>query len=143
MLAWVQDLLNDLQVILDKYETYANLDDMSLEDHGAYDARMRAAGYPASQNPALIPQETDMMQDKAAILALDALHAVYGESNWALTRGEHFQEGLSLSERPDGSWVRVWSIVYTDVTDVFTVQGNAETGEIEKIWHDSAAFGNG
>lgn len=142
MLPWVQALLNDLQAIVDKYPAYANLDEMSLTDRGAYAARMRAAGYSAAQYSDLIPQDSDIPQEEAAALAWDALCALYGDMCAALTRGEPEQEGLTMVESADGI-LRVWRIVYTDNLDIFTIQVNAQTGEIMNIWHDSPAFGNG
>lgn len=142
MLPWVQTLLNDLQAIVDKYPTYTNLSGMSLADRGAYAARMRAAGYSAAQYDDLIPQDSDIPQEEAATLAMDALCALYGDLCTALTRGEPDQEGLTMAESADGI-LRIWRIVYADGQDVFTIQVNAQTGEIMNIWHDSPAFGNG
>ena len=53
------------------------------------------------------------------------------------------QEGLYMVQISDGTWIRVWNIVYTNNMDIFIVHVNTETGEIENIWHDSPAFGNG
>lgn len=141
-LPWVQALLADLQTILDKYPQDINLDEMALEDRGAYDARMRSAGYPASQYPNLIPTASDMPQDQAAALALDALNTMYGLNRLSLERGKPYQEGLYMAQTPDGSWIRVWAIAYVNNMDMYTVRVNTETGEIEGIWHDSPAFGN-
>lgn len=143
MIPWVQSLLADLQVILDKYPHQTNLLEMTREDRGTYSARMRRAGYPATQYPDLIPNSKDMPQDEAAALAWDALNVVYDLSNLSLVRGEPMQEGLYMVQIPDGTWIRVWNIVYTNNMDIFTVHVNTETGEIENIWHDSPAFGNG
>lgn len=143
MLPWVQTLLEDLQVILDKYPASINLSEMSTEDRGAYAARMRQAGYAARMYPDLIPAETDMPGQQAADLAWEALNTMYNLTDMNLVRGEESQEGLYLVQLADGSWARVWNIVYTDNVDIFTVQVHAETGEIESIWHDSPAFGNG
>lgn len=140
MLPYVQALLDDLQAIVDKYPAYANLNEMSLTDRGAYAARMRAAGYSAAQYGDLIPQDSDIPQEEAAALAQDALRALYGDK--CLTRGEAEQEGLTMVESADGI-LRIWSIVYTDDQDIFTIQVNAQTGEIMNIWHDGPAFGNG
>lgn len=84
-----------------------------------------------------------MPQDEAAALAWDALNVVYNLSNLSLVRGEPMQEGLYMVQISDGTWIRVWNIVYTNNMDIFTVHVNTETGEIENIWHDSPAFGNG
>lgn len=143
MLPWVLELLTDLQNILDGYPQQYNLDDMSLEDRGEYDTRMREAGYPLRQYPSLIPQDSDMPQEEAAALAWDALNMVYDLSDMALDRGEASQEGLYLIQQPDGSLMRVWNIVYTNNMDIFTIHVNTETREIENIWHDNPAFGNG
>lgn len=140
MLPWVQALLDDLQAIVDKYPAYANLNEMSLTDRGAYAARMRAAGYSAAQYDDVIPQDSDIPLEEAAALAQDALCALYGDK--CLTRGEAEQEGLTMVESVDGI-LRIWSIVFTDDQDIFTIQVNAQTGEIINIWHDSPAFGNG
>lgn len=140
MLPYVQALLDDLQAIVDKYPAYANLNEMSLTDRGAYAARMRAAGYSAAQYGDLIPQDSDIPQEEAAALAQDALRTLYGDK--CLTRGEAEQEGLTMVESADGI-LRIWSIVYTDDQDIFTIQVNAQTGEIMNIWHDGPAFGNG
>lgn len=143
MLPWVQTLLEDLQAILDKYPDSINLNEMSLEDRGAYAARMRQAGYAAKMYPDLIPAETDIPCQQAADLAWEALNAMYDLAGINLVRGAADQEGLYLVQLDDGSWARVWSIVYTNNADIFTVQVHAETGEIENIWHDSPAFSNG
>ena len=143
MIPWVQALLADLQKILAQYPEQANLSEMSLADRGAYSARMRAAGYSAVQYPDLVPGAQDMLQDEAAALAWDALNALYDLSASSLRRGDFDQEGLIMASLSDGTWMRVWNIVYTDDMDVFTVHVNAETGEIENIWHESPAFGNG
>lgn len=143
MIPWVQDLLSDLQEILDKYPQLVYLEDMSLQDRGAYSARMRRAGYSAAQYRDLIPNSKDMAQDEAAVLAWDALNMVYDLSDLSLMRGEPMQEGLIMVQLADGTWIRVWNIVYTNNMDIFTVHVNTETGEIENIWHDSPAFGNG
>ena len=143
MIPWVQSLLADLQEILDKYPCQTNLSEMTLEDRGAYSARMRRGGYPTTQYCDLIPNSKDMPQDEAAALAWDALNVVYDLSNLSLVRGEPMQEGLYMVQLPDGTWVRVWNIVYTNNMDIFTVHVNTETGEIENLWHDSPAFGNG
>lgn len=68
---------------------------------------------------------------------------MYDLTGMNLVRGEENQEGLYLVQLADESWARIWSIVYTDNVDIFTVEVHAETGEIENIWHDSPAFGNG
>lgn len=143
MIPWVQSLLNDLQVILDKYPHQTNLSEMTRVDRGTYSTRMRQAGYPATQYPDLIPNSKDMPQDEAAALAWDALNVVYDLSNLSLVRGEPMQEGLYMVQISDGTWIRVWNIVYTNNMDIFIVHVNTETGEIENIWHDSPAFGNG
>lgn len=143
MLPWVLDLLRDLQEILDKYPRQINLSEMTLEDRGAYSARMRRAGYSATQYRDLIPASEDMPQDEAAALAWDALNTVYDLSGLSLERDEPMQEGLYMVQLSDGAWIRVWNIVYTNGMDIFTVHVNTETGEIENIWHDSPAFGNG
>ena len=143
MIPWVQSLLADLQEILDKYPHQTNLSEMTLEDRGAYSARMRLAGYPSTQYCDLIPNSKDMPQDEAAALAWDALNVVYDLSNLSLARGEPMQEGLYMVQLSDGTWIRVWNIVFTNNMDFFTVHVNTETGEIENIWHDSPAFGNG
>lgn len=143
MIPWVQSLLADLQVILDKYPHQTNLLEMTQEDRGTYSARMRRAGYPATQYPDLIPNSKDIPQDEAAALAWDALNVVYDLSNLSLVRGEPMQEGLYMVQISDGTWIRVWNIVYTNNMGILTVHVNTETGEIENIWHDSPAFGNG
>lgn len=143
MLPWVQALLEDLQAILDKYPTSINLNEMSLEDRGAYAARMRQDGYAAKTYPDLIPAETDIPCQQAADLAWETLNTMYDLTGMNLVRGEENQEGLYLVQLADESWARIWSIVYTDNVDIFTVEVHAETGEIENIWHDSPAFGNG
>lgn len=143
MIPWVQALLQDLQVILDKYPHLIYLEDMSLQDRGAYAARMRRAGYSAVQCPDLVPTAKDIPQEEAAALARDALNTMYNLSNLALECGEPMQEGLHMIQRSDGTWVRTWNIVYTNDMDIFTVHINAESGEVENIWHDSPAFGNG
>ena len=143
ILPWVLALLNDLQEILDKYPEHTNLSEMSLEDRGAYDVRMRAAGYPAQQYNSLIPQSSDIPQEEAAVIALDALNTVYDLSNMSLVRGQPSQESLIMVQLKDGSWIRAWIIVYTNNVDIFTVQVNSETGMVENIWHDSPAFSNG
>ena len=143
MIPWVQSLLNDLQVILDKYPHQTNLSEMTRVDRGTYSTRMRQAGYPAAQYPDLIPNSKDMPQDEAAALAWDALNVVYDLSNLSLVRGEPMQEGLYMVQISDGTWIRIWNIVYTNNMDIFIVHVNTETGEIENIWHDSPAFGNG
>ena len=128
---------------MDKYPEHTNLSEMSLEDRGAYDVRMRAAGYPAQQYNSLIPQSSDIPQEEAAVIALDALNTVYDLSNMSLVRGQPSQESLIMVQLKDGSWIRAWIIVYTNNVDIFTVQVNAETGMVENIWHDSPAFSNG
>lgn len=143
MLPWVQSLLAKAQTILNRYPQHINLDEMSLEDRGAYDALMRGAGYSPVQYQNLIPDENDMPQDEAAALAWDALNAVYDLNEFALVRGDPCQEGLYMAKAADGSWLRVWNIVYTNNMDVFTVHINSVTGEIEGLWHDSPAFSNG
>lgn len=142
MLPWVQALLADLQAILDKYPQDINLEEMTLNDRGAYDARMLRAGYALSQY-CVIPDASDMPQEQAAALALDSLNTVYNLNQSALERGKPYQEGLYMVQTPDGSWIRVWNIVYADSTDMYNVHVNAQTGEIENIWHDTPAFGNG
>lgn len=141
MLPWVQSLLNDLQAILDKYPPAINLNEMSLEDRGAYAQRMRQAGYAIVQYPDLIPTADDLPQQQAADLAWKALSALTDITG--LSRGDADQEGLYLVELADGSYARVWNIVYTNSTDIFTIHVHAETGEIENIWHDSPAFSHG
>lgn len=141
MLPWVQSLLNDLQAILDKYPPAINLNEMSLEDRGAYAQRMRQAGYAIVQYPDLIPTAGDLPQQQAADLAWQALSALTDITG--LSRGDADQEGLYLVELADGSYARVWNIVYTNSTDIFTIHVHAETGEIENIWHDSPAFSHG
>ena len=84
-----------------------------------------------------------MPQDEAAALAWDAIGAVYDVSGLSLARGEAEQEGLYMVQRADGTWIRAWNIVYTNNMELFTVYVNAETGEIEDIRRDGAAFGNG
>lgn len=143
MLPWLQSLLARAQAILDRYPQHINLDEMSLEDRGAYDALMRGAGYSAVQYQNLIPDENDMPQDEAAARAWDALNAVYDLSGLSLVRGDPCQEGLYMAKAADGGWLRVWNIVYTNNMDVFTVRINSETGEVEGLWHDSPAFSNG
>lgn len=143
MIPWVLTLLHDLQEILDKYPHLIYLEDMSLQDRGAYSARMRRAGYPATQYRDLIPNSKDMPQDEAAALAWDALNRLYDLSQLSLERGEAMQEGLYMVQLSDGTWIRVWNIVYTNNMDIFCVHINTETGEVENIWHDSPAFGNG
>ena len=143
MIPWVRALLDDLQMILSRYPQEINLSEMTLEDRGAYAARMREAGYPAAQYPDLIPEEADMPQDEAAALAWDAIGAVYDVSGLSLARGEAEQEGLYMVKRADGTWIRAWNIVYTNNMELFTVYVNAGTGEIEDIRRDGAAFGNG
>lgn len=143
MLPWVQALLEDLQAILDQYPASINLDEMSLMDRGAYALRMRQAGYSAKEYPDLIPETTDIPRQQAADLAWEALNATYDLTGRSLSRGTEDQEALCLAQLTDGSWARVWSIVYTDNVDVFTIHVHAETGEIENIWHDSPAFSNG
>lgn len=141
MLPWVQSLLQDLQTILDKYPSSINLNEMSLEDRGAYAQRMRQAGYSILQYPDLVPAETDLPLQQAAELAWQALSALTDTSG--LTRGDADQEGLYLVQQSEGSYARVWNIVYTNSTDIFTIHVHAETGEIENIWHDSPAFSHG
>lgn len=143
MLPWVLVLLKDLQAILDQYPASINLDEMSLMDRGAYALRMRQAGYSAKEYPDLIPEATDIPRQQAADLAWEALNAAYDLTGRSLSRGTEDQEALCLAQLADGSRARVWSIVYTDNVDVFTIHVHAETGEIENIWHDSPAFSNG
>lgn len=143
MIPWVQALLQDLQKILDRYPHLVYLEEMSLQDRGAYSERMRRAGSPATQYRDLIPEAKDMPQEEAAALAWDALHITYDLGELPLQRGEPMQEGLYTVQLSDGTWIRVWNIVYIHNMDIFTVHVNSETGEIENIWHDSPAFGNG
>ncbi len=141
MLPWVQALLDDLQAILDKYPPAINLNEMSLEDRGAYAQRMRQAGYAIVQYPDLIPTAGDLPQQQAADLAWAALSSMTDTTG--LSRGESDQEGLYLVQLSDGSCARMWNIVFTNSTDIFTIHVHAETGEIENIWHDSPAFSHG
>ena len=45
---------------------------------------------------------------------------------------------------PEGDSVKVWGVTFAGYDqDQYTVILTAETGEIEGIWHDTPASGNG
>lgn len=141
-LSWINGLLDRSQLILNKYDPSANLEDMSLEDRAAYDELFRNAGYSGKQYPSLLPNVKSIPQEDAAAIALEAIKIAYDMDVDSLMRGEAFQEGFEQFESDNGL-VPVWKIYYWNDTDVYVVLVNADHGEIEQIWHDDLSIGNG
>ena len=141
-LPWINDLLDRAQLILNKYDPSANLEDMTLEDRAAYDELFRNAGYSGKQYPSLLPNAKSISQEDAATIALEAIRIAYDMDVDSLMRGEAFQEGYEQFESDNGL-VPVWKVYYWNDTDAYVVLVNADHGEIEQIWHDDLSLGNG
>ena len=143
MLPWVRGLLAGLQAILNKYPKDVNSGQMSVEDDAAYDGLMREAGYGPAMYCYVTPEEGDISQDDATALALKALADVYGLDTGKLAACDITVQCMidhHMGEKP----VKVWCVSFFGYgQDGYTVLLDAATGQVEGIWHDSPASGNG
>ena len=144
-LGYVLILIDKLDAIYAKYPQdpdYAfNSDDLSIEDHAAFDGLMRQAGFNPRTYPSLLPRESDLTEQEALELARQVLRDEYGVTDETLNQSNlevSFQMRYNLHEEP----VRVWDFVFKG-REVYWVCINAEEGVIEEIEHDDLSFTNG
>lgn len=146
MLPWLKKLTDSQQAILKKYPEDVNRGYMSIEDDAAYDELMRQAGFDEKNHTYVTPSVKDIQRGEAVTYSKRALETEYGLAGPLLDACEtvvNCNMNYSLHNAP----VKVWGVTFfgygPEGMDNYTVILNARTGEVEAIYHDSPASGNG
>ena len=135
ILPWVMQLLAQNDAIIAKYPD-DQTEWFSLADAAAYDQAFRDAGFDAGKYNHALPRNGDLTADQALMLARQAM-----QSEYSLTGDKLKDYVLTTEYVMDGGGQ--WWIGYYGADGMGDVKLNAATGEIENVYLDSAAAGNG
>ena len=135
ILPWLVKLLRQNAPIIAKYPDDQH-DWFTVEDAAAYDQAFRDAGFDAERYAHGLPKETDLTADQALLLACQAMQNEYG-----LTREQIDAATLTTEYLLTGGGE--WSVGFYTAEGMGSVRMNAATGEIQRMYLDSAASGIG
>lgn len=147
LLTYLRDMLDAQAALFAMYPGNTNHGEMSVSDDAAFDKLTLDAGFDPKHAPYTLPSEGGITLAQALSLSRELLIAERGLDGALLDACEISEPDCFMRYPEEGEPVKVWGVSYAgygeDRQDMYTVILNADTGELEAIYHDMPAVGNG